>query len=328
MSLSSTIWNQLPPLPDAEGFAGMFAGTHNQTLICAGGTNFPEKPMLEGGPKTWTDKIFTLTPGATAWKEAGSLPRPYAYGASVSIDAGVLLIGGCDKEAHRSDVYLISTQADKVFVQAIAPLPLALAYTAASVLNNKVYLLGGCEKPGEQECTNRMFVLDCNDIGKGWEELTPMPARARFLHQMATVGDSIYVLGGLGLQDQDGKIVRELLTETWAFSPEKGWIQLPDMPYAVAAAPTPAPVDNQGNIYILGGDDGSGKKYTPQTNPGFNNQSLFFSTANHTWHDAGNIGAPRAVLPCCLWQGAYVAVNGELKPGRRSAEVWSISFSN
>ena len=87
------------------------------------------------------------------------------------------------------------------------------------------------------------------------------------------------------------------------------------MPYAIAAAPTPAPVSGNGVIYLLGGDDGSGKKYTPQTNPGFNNQSLCLDTADMTWHDAGPIGQDR-----------FAAVNGELKPGRRSPEVWSISL--
>ena len=53
-------------------------------MICAGGTNFPDKPMLEGGAKTWTDRIFTLSPGENGWTEAGTLPAPYAYGASAS----------------------------------------------------------------------------------------------------------------------------------------------------------------------------------------------------------------------------------------------------
>ena len=135
------------------------------------------------------------------------------------------------------------------------------------------------------------------------------------------------LLGGIGLREEDGKQARELLTEAWSFTPERGWTRLPEMPYAIAAAPTPAPVSRNGVIYLLGGDDGSGKKYTPQTNPGFNNQSLCLDTAAMEWHDAGPIAAPRAVLPCCAWQGRFAAVNGELKPGRRSPEVWSITLS-
>ena len=305
----------------------MYAGTHGETMICAGGTNFPDKPMLEGGSKTWTYRIFTLAPGAAAWTEAGTLPFPYAYGASASMEEGLLCIGGCDKSRHRKDVYLLRAANGAVTATPFPSLPIALAYTAAAVLDGKVYLTGGCERPGEQDCTNRLFMLDARQPDRGWQELAPLPGRGRFLHQMAAVDGVLYVLGGIGLKEQDGKQARELLAEAWSFTPEHGWSRLPEMPYAIAAAPTPAPVSRSGVIYLLGGDDGSGKKYTPQTNPGFNNQSLCLDTASMTWHDGGPIAAPRAVLPCCAWQGGFAAVNGELKPGRRSHEVWGITLS-
>ena len=123
----------------------MYAGTCGETMICAGGTNFPDKPMLEGGAKTWTDRIFTLSPGENGWTEAGTLPAPYAYGASASTREGLLCIGGCGKEGHRKDVYLLSTADGAVTVTPFPPLPIALAYTAAAVLDGKVYLTGGCE---------------------------------------------------------------------------------------------------------------------------------------------------------------------------------------
>lgn len=305
----------------------MYAGTCGNTLICAGGTNFPDKPMLEGGAKTWTDRVFTLEPEGTAWREAGALPTPYAYGASASVEGGLMCIGGCDKEGHRKEVYLLGNHGGALTVKTLPSLPVPLAYTAAAVLEGRVYLTGGCERPGEQDCTNRVFMLDSGNPEQGWQEMEPLPGRGRFLHQMAVSGGALYVLGGIGLKEQDGRQVRELLTEAWRFTPSGGWTRLPDMPYAIAAAPTPAPVSPAGVIYLLGGDDGSGKKYTPQTNPGFNNQSLCLDTATGEWHDGGPIAAPRAVLPCCCREGRFIAVNGELKPGRRSHEVWSITVS-
>lgn len=326
MTSYSSSWTPLPSLPDSEGFAGMYAGTHGHTLICAGGTNFPDKPMLEGGTKTWTPRIFTITPGSASWKEAGLLPTPYAYGASVSIADGLLCIGGCDKDGHRADVYLLSAPSESLKIQTWPSLPLALAYSAAAVLDHHVYLTGGCERPGEQECVNRVFMLSTKTPDQGWQELPPMPGRGRFLHQMAVSGNTLYVLGGIGLTEQNGKQVRELLTEAWSFTPEQGWTRLPDLPYAIAAAPTPAPVSAAGVIYLMGGDDGAGKKYTPQTNPGFTNQSLCLNTADLTWHDGGSISAARAVLPCCAWQNGFAVVNGELKPGKRSNQVWHINI--
>lgn len=99
----------------------MYAGTCGETMICAGGTNFPDKPMLEGGAKTWTDRIFTLSPGESAWTEAGTLPAPYAYGASASIKEGLLCIGGCGREGHRKDVYLLSAADGAVTVTLFPP---------------------------------------------------------------------------------------------------------------------------------------------------------------------------------------------------------------
>ena len=237
MSLYSSSWSPLPSLPDLEGFAGMYAGTCGETMICAGGTNFPDKPMLEGGAKTWTDRIFTLSPGENGWTEAGTLPAPYAYGASASTREGLLCIGGCGKEGHRKDVYLLSTADGAVTVTPFPPLPIALAYTAAAVLGGKVYLTGGCERPGEQDCTNRVFMLDARGPEQGGQELDPLPGRGRFLHQMAAADGVLYVLGGIGLREEDGKQARELLTEAWSFTPERGWTRLPEMPYAIARPP-------------------------------------------------------------------------------------------
>lgn len=158
-------------------------------------------------------------------------------------------------------------------------------------------------------------MLDSRNPGQSWQELPPLPGRGRFLAQMAAVNGVLYVLGGIGLKEEDGRQVRELLTEAWSFTPSRRMdCGSRTMPYAIAAAPTPAPVSRSGVIYLLGGDDGSGRKYTPQTNPGFNNQSLCLDTATAEWHDGGPIGAPRAVLPCCAWEGRSLRSTANSNP--------------
>ena len=46
-------WKSLPDLPGGFGVAGPFAGTHTDTLIIAGGANFPNgvpwRPTADGG---------------------------------------------------------------------------------------------------------------------------------------------------------------------------------------------------------------------------------------------------------------------------------------
>ena len=40
------------------------------------------------------------------------------------------------------------------------------------------------------------------------------------------------------------------------------------------------------------------------------------------YDDAGEIAVARAVLPCAVWNGMAVIVNGEQRPGKRSNQVW------
>src|SRR3954453_19621561 len=67
-------WKHLPALPDAEGFAGSFAGVSNGALLVAGGTNFPGKKPWEGGAKAWYETVFVLENPNAQWKVAGKLP--------------------------------------------------------------------------------------------------------------------------------------------------------------------------------------------------------------------------------------------------------------
>ena len=99
-------WTELPELPPISsqslqpGIAGPFVGTHNTALIVAGGANFPQEMPWNGGHKVWQDAVFVLLPGAKKWRTQPDwhLPRPLAYGVSVTTSDGIVCIGGCDTE--------------------------------------------------------------------------------------------------------------------------------------------------------------------------------------------------------------------------------------
>lgn len=313
-------WKQLADLPDVEGFAGSYAGVSNGALIVCGGANFPEKPLWEGGPKRWTDRIYVLPAGEPGWKDATPLPKPLGYGATATLPQGVLLIGGSNADGAVADCYMLTWDGCDVTCKAVAPLPTTLTGHAAAVMGGKVYVQGGSVAPGEQDAEARMWVYDPE--ADTWTDGEPMPCRGRFLQQMATIGHTIYVLGGIGLQPgQEGRMAREMLTDAWSWSAETGWRRLAHLPHYCGAAPTPAPVIG-GRIYLLGGDDATVKGYTPQNHPGFHNQSLCYCPGSDTWYDAGEIAVARAVLPCAVWNGMAVIVNGEQRPGKRSNQVW------
>ena len=48
-AIAGNAWRELPPLPDAHGFAGAYAGVSGGNLIVAGGANFPDGAPGDGG---------------------------------------------------------------------------------------------------------------------------------------------------------------------------------------------------------------------------------------------------------------------------------------
>src|SRR5690606_14512229 len=101
-------WEELPAIPDKEGYAGMFAGVSNGALIALGGANFPDKMPWEGGVKKWYNNIYILEKNAEAWKLANAkLPDPLAYGVSASYQDKVILVGGSDAQQHHATVYTV-----------------------------------------------------------------------------------------------------------------------------------------------------------------------------------------------------------------------------
>ena len=68
----------MPPLPDREGFAGMFAGVSAGQLFCMGGANFPEKRPWEGGNKKWYSNIYKLDNSGQWLRLEDTLSSPLA----------------------------------------------------------------------------------------------------------------------------------------------------------------------------------------------------------------------------------------------------------
>src|ERR1043165_8486640 len=84
--------------------SGQFAGVAGNSLIVAGGTDFPVS-LFEGGKKVWYDGVYALEPNADQWKKIGQLAHPLAYGASVTVSDGLICIGGSDVQKHYTEVF-------------------------------------------------------------------------------------------------------------------------------------------------------------------------------------------------------------------------------
>lgn len=317
-------WSPLPAIPDAEGFAGSFAGTSGGALIVAGGANFPVLRPWDGGTKKWYDTAFILeSPGGT-WRAAGQLPRPLGYGVSVTHGDGVVCAGGNDATRHHRETFRLRWKNGALQTESLAPLPLPAANLCGAVLGDTLYAAGGIQTPDATSALRTFWALDLSDPGAQWRELEPWPGPARMLAVAGAQDGAFFLFGGADLRaGPDGKPERVWLRDAYRFRPRDGWKRIADMPRPTVAAPSPAPAIGQAHLLVLGGDDGTQLATPPTAHRGFPRGVLAYHTITDTWLKMGDVPFSLVTTPAVTW-GAYIVVpGGEAKPGVRSHDVWS-----
>lgn len=323
-------WTQLPSLPDREGFAGMFAGwagTHGEYLLVAGGANFPDKKPWEGGKKVWSDKVFMLSAPDGKWWARGNLPRPLAYGVSVSWRGRVVCVGGSDADRHYADAFTMDWGKWDPMFNSLPSLPRPIANACGALLGDTLYVAGGTEKPDSTNALKTFYSLDLKSDQRKWRELKSWPGPARVLAVAAALDGSFFLASGADLHaGPDGKPVRTYLRDAYRFTPGKGWKRIADLPRAAVAAPSPAPTLGKTKFLILGGDDGAQVNTPPTEHKGFPKTILAYDTQKNSWSEAGLAPVSRATVPTAVWQNRWLIVSGEQRPGVRSPEVWSLQL--
>lgn len=323
----------LASLPDAHGLAGMFAGVSGRALLCAGGANFPDKPLAQGGKKVWSDRVFVLpTPDGT-WREAGRLPQPNGYGVSATWRDAVVIAGGGDAEANFRTAALLRWDGTQLSRTPLPDLPVPLANGCGTVVGDVLYVAGGQETPSATSTLRRCFALDLAAAEGKWHEI-PWPAGAagRILAVAATHDGWFYLFSGADLYpNAQGQAERHYLTDAWRYRPADGWQPLADLPHAVAAAPSPAMVSGA-HLVIAGGVSPEFLATLPKNSPhpGFPRDLLAYDTAANTWRavtpPAGG-PPPRVTAPLTRWQDIFVIPSGEVAPGIRTPTVLSFRFA-
>jgi N-acetylneuraminic acid mutarotase len=330
--LNSAAWGQvkmservLPPLPDALGVAGAFAGVSGDALLVAGGANFPGRPPWEGGQKKWHDESYILPRGATNWLTGGQLPRPLGYGVALAYDDGVLCLGGNDAERHHAEVFLLRWRAGRVLVETnFPPLPHPLANACGVLCGGYVYVVGGEAAPGATGALAEAWRLNLAATHAAWQRLPDCPGPGRTLALAATSADRVYILGGVALSaGADGKPARRYLPDIWALGVhDLAWTRHGTLPQPLAAAPGPAPLVGNGWFALIGGDDGSRYGFQPLTqHPGFPSRLTLWHPGQQRFQFGGSLGAPRVTTPAVVWGDELIIPSGEARPGVRSPVV-------
>jgi N-acetylneuraminic acid mutarotase len=320
----------LPALPDARGFAGAFAGVASGHLLAGGGANFPDGVMpWNGGTKVWHDRVFALDLRGdnAAWHQVGRLPAPNGYGVSLTIAEGVLIVGGGDASRHFVDVWLMTFDDGQLRFRAMPPLPQPLAQMAGAAIGRHVHIAGGIDKPDATEAASRHWMIDLDRLGAGWKAMPPLPAAGRILAASAGVGGAFYLAGGCSLAaDPSGHAARTYLRDVWRFSNGR-WTRQADLPRPLAAAGSPLPSDGRGFLIVSGDDGTQSGLAVPERHKGFAREILRYDAARNIWHDAGRLDVPPPVtLPIVPWRDGFIFVNGEVRPGVRTAQVFFLTL--
>ncbi|MEQ1853657.1 MAG: galactose oxidase, partial [Chthoniobacteraceae bacterium] len=281
-------WGQLPAIPDAEGFAGSFAGVSNGALIVAGGANITGDKWAEPLRKQWYDSVFIVEEPDGRWKTGFRLPRPLGYGVSATTERGVACIGGSDAQRHYADVFLMEWRDGQIATGKLPPLPRPCANACGAVADGTIFVAGGIDAPDATQAMRNFWALRMRVKDAVWEELEPWPGPERMLSVAGSLGGSFSLFGGARLKPgPDGKPVREYLRDAYRFTPGKGWTRIADMPRAAVAAPSPAIVSGS-RLLIVSGDDGTKVNFAPvREHPGFPRDVLAYDTERDVWSVAG-----------------------------------------
>jgi len=333
-------WDELPPLPDEHGFAGMYAGVSGGALIVAGGSNYPETPMREGGQPVWYDTIYVLAQpdyGSAkpdgSWKVAEqTLPRPMGCGVSVTYDNAVILCGGMTGDRALADVIRLNWDGRQIQITELPPLPQPAGYTCGALLGSTIFIAGGVDHPEGTRALHTFWALDLSQPpGKmAWQELIPWPGPARRSAVAAAQDGSFFLISGQVEADEKGepKRVSPYLTDGYRYTPGKqtgegDWRKIADVPHGVAAAASPALALGESHIGVLSGVDGSRLGTDTHAHAGFSRDIHVYHTITDTWLTRGRLpdGGARVTLPTTPWQGGWVVPSGESAPGRRSPKV-------
>jgi N-acetylneuraminic acid mutarotase len=318
-------FRRIADIPNSRGLAAPFAGVLNTGLVVAGGANFPKAYPWERGAKVWHDRIYRLREPDARWETIGRLPQPLGYGASFTVDGGVVIAGGSDSGRHYASCWLMTERGGRIVFEPLPNLPLPLANVGFAKLGNLLVVVGGQETPASTAANKRVFAMDSTAFGKGWFELPPLPGPARILPGVGVVADSIFVCSGADLYPgPDGKAVRRYLRDCYRYTGFGGWKRLADLPKAAVAPPCPLPQFADG-LAVFSGDDGS-RAWIPQpVHPGFD-ADINLVTSKRI-RALGSAPFAHVTTTAVAWQGSWVIPSGEIRPGVRTPAVWMITSS-
>lgn len=185
-ALRGGTWVELPSLTHARAAAA--AAVVGDKLVVAGGQN--EKALV---PQT---EVFD----GQSWKDVADLPTPREHLAAVSDGTYVYTVGGRFLSSDKNSAAFERFDPQSGQWTKLVDMPTPRGSYGATYIDGRIVALGG-EEPTRVLATAEMY-----DIAEAkWISLPPMPT-ARHGEVVATVGDTVYSIGGANRPTHEGPV--------------------------------------------------------------------------------------------------------------------------
>ena len=332
----------IPDYPITGGVSAPFAGVVDGQLIVAGGCNFPDKPVTEGGKKVFYAKSFSVDLSApdTVWAEQTDIKTPAAYGAAVETPEGLVCAGGQYGSETLRDVYIIryNKGTAKTEVDSLPSLPVGIDNGGWAYASGKVIITGGNQQDGGKG----VYALD-GAKPEEWVKLSEYPGAKRVQPVVVSDGTDIYVAGGFQLDAETKQCTLSTNVIKYSITNDE-WTELAEIPADKTGTPRclvgGSGVYRDGCLILTGGvnynifkDAVEGKgpadyMKKPREWYQFNKDILVYNLSAGEWRTVYDIeGMNKAGGILVADNENIYMVCGELKPGIRTPEVVAFPIS-
>jgi len=254
-------WTEGTPMPTARYFGA--AAVVDDIVYAIGG--------LEGDDPTGV-VVEAYDPANGRWETKAALPEGRFNMPAAALHGIIYVFGGAEVSGEVTDtVYSYDPSEDAWSL--IGRLPHAVAGMAATVHEDRIYLFGGSHS-SQMYVPKENYYDDAFAFDPGtftFESLPPMPV-ARNMAFAGTVGDDVYVIGGMKSPGATACQRYSIATRTWTIQAE--------MPHPRGGAVgVTIRIENTPAVMICGGVNRI--------------DSLVYNTRHDTWFRNAWIGAPR-----------------------------------
>lgn len=342
-------WNNSFSLPAGEngsahtGVAGPVAGIIGDTLIIAGGANFPGKMPWEGGVKYYSKEayIYTMDGEGIRLIRRQALENAVSYPGNCSAWGALYAAGGENSVGPVNSVMKIIPENDSLVTEYLPPLPVALTNGSLVFASGKLYFTGG---ENRELVSDKIYVYDLLDLSAVWKEAYRLPYPVSNAVVVSDGKEKIYIAGGRKRNEHalstfyDGVLEVDLVSESIR--------RVATLPEALSAGT--GVLDGDGNLLLFGGDTGETfhkaeglilqisqttdpvrreelneqKARVQRTHPGFSNLCRKYDFKKEKWVSLPPLSGNSPVTTTALvYRDLIVIPSGEIRAGVRTDQI-------